>query len=134
MVGLRTKASWRGIPHGQLESVLADILPLLRTIPYDEFGIDSLLQFLDRRVLQLWVYGTFQTILITEIVHHPNYSVLVLKFGAGKITPEILRAGRGVVLPWAKMYGCTRVEVVGRRGWGKVLGLSPRPPAFVGEI
>ena len=133
MNSVKTK-SWAGVAHKHLELTLPEYLPLLRTIPLETLSVDNILYYLNTGVLQLWAYGPFEAILVTEIVHHPKYSVLVLKFGAGKITPDVIRAGREVVLPWAKTYGCTKVEVSGRKGWGRVFKLRPLPPTFIGEI
>ncbi len=133
MQSLKTK-SWSGVQRLHLDLTLPEYLPLLRTVPLETMSVDNILYYLSTGALQLWAYGLFETILITEIVHHPKYSVLVLKFGAGKITPEIIRGGRDVVVPWAKTYGCTKVEVVGRKGWGRLFNLRPLPPSFIGDL
>jgi hypothetical protein len=99
----------------------------------EDMTVDDVLNFLKQRVLQAWIIGN-DSVLITEIVHHPRHSLLVLKYGAGKISRAKLEAVRAVVFPWAKSYGCTKVEVAGRKGWARVLGLTQEIPLMRGEL
>lgn len=96
--------------------------------------LDNMLWFVSKREFQVWVYGDAEFVLITEIVHHPKHTILVLKFGAGRLSADAIRAGRSLVISWAKSYGCTKVEVAGRPGWAKVLGLTQKIPIYRGEL
>jgi hypothetical protein len=84
--------------------------------------------------LQLWVWKNGQFFLITEIVHHPNVSVVVLKWAAGRLSPDTIRTGREIVSKWAKTYGCSQVEVAGRPGWSRLLGMKPLVTIYRGEL
>lgn len=108
----------------------------LQTVPIDDMNVDNVLHFINKQVLQLWVALAPKPVgvLVTEIVHHPKHSVLVLKYGAGRLSLEAAKQVRAVVFPWAKMYGCTKVEVAGRKGWQRVLGLSQEIPLYRGDL
>lgn len=128
------KKSWRGISAAQVEPFLAELLPLLRRIDYDTLTLDAMLYHVSQRSLQLWVYGPFEGVLITEIVHHQRFTVLSLRYGAGKFSRDWIKSGREVVLPWAKRYGCTKIEVAGRPGWAKLFKLKPAFTLYRGDI
>lgn len=120
------------IPAPQIPNVAAVVKRHLRTIPWLDMPAELVIEFLIDRTFQLWMLPG--AILITEIVQHPTSTVLVLRYGAGKLPKNPKEVLSQVVIPWAKSYGCTRIEVVGRPGWQRVLGLTERHVIMRGQI
>lgn len=129
----------RGVPKYSVELIArrAEFNALLATLDLKVMTLDDLWDFVREGKLQLWVLENeknLQGLLLTEIIQHARVSVLLLRFGAGKFSREGVRLVREVVFSWAKTYGCTQVEVFGRKGWGKVLGLPEQTVVCRGEI
>ena len=57
------------------------------------------------------------SIIITEIVTFPRWSVLNFFLAAGRMSE--LQAMTPHILDWAKAHGCTRATLVGRKGWAR---------------
>lgn len=123
----------KAVPAQDLHAFEQFIREVLQKCPMEDMDTDDVLGFLASRDLQAWIIGN-DSVLITEIVKHPKHTILVLKYGAGKISRAKLEAARAVVFPWAKSYGCTKVEVAGRKGWARVLGLTQEIPLMRGEL
>ena len=126
--------SWRGILSEQTPSCAEWLENELCKLPMVDITPAQVLYHLRMAHLQLWVYGQHEFMLITEIVHRPNTTILLLRFGAGKLSRRLLQEGRAVVIPWAKSYGCEQVEVAGRAGWQRVLDLKPLVTLYRGEL
>lgn len=127
----------RGIHRDEVSRYEEFVTKGLETIPYDDMSPESVMTFLRSADLQLWILfhrGQPDAFIITEIVHRPARSVLIVKFGAGKMPPQAAEMFRAVVIPWAKMYGCSRVEVWGRPGWARLLNLREKLQVMRGEI
>lgn len=126
-----------GVKAGHLWRWEAQVKSLLETVPLVDMTVDNVLDFISRQTLQLWIArdGIKLTgLLLTEIVHHPKHSILVLKFGAGQLPVDPRGVLREIVFPWAKLYGCTKVEVAGRKGWKRILGLTQEIPHYRGDL
>lgn len=126
--------SWRGLIAPLTPQVRALVRYFLEDVPLEDISLDQLLAAIDERLFQVWVYGDYEGVLVTEIARRPLYTALLLRFGAGRFTRDWLRSGSALVIPWAKAHGCTRIEVAGRPGWGRLMGLKQLPPIYQGEI
>lgn len=71
-------------------------------------------------VIQVWGIGPPpQAVLIffTQISRYPTKSVLCVVWGAGRFEREMLPLLKATLMNYAKLSGCTSIEVRGRRGW-----------------
>lgn len=128
---------FEGVKSTHLWKWKEQVKALLSTISIHDMSVDNILDFVERQVLQLWITRDgvkLQGVLLTEIVHHPKHSILVLKYGAGKLPANAREILRDVVIPWGKMYGCSKIEVAGRKGWKRILGLTQEIPHYRGDL
>jgi hypothetical protein len=128
---------FEGVRATQLWRWEEQVKDLLSTVQIHDMSVDNILDFVGRQVLQLWILRDgvkVHGVLLTEIVHHPKHSILVLKYGAGKLPANAKKILRDIVIPWSKMYGCSKIEVAGRKGWKRVLGLTQEIPLYRGDI
>jgi hypothetical protein len=126
--------SWRGIHSARVHEHFGWLREQLAKIDLHDFTTGQVEHHLRQADLQLWLYRDRQFLLITEILNRPNNTVLLLRWGVGRFTRQMLVDGRAVVIPWAKSYGCSKVEVAGRPGWKRLLGLKPLVTVYRGEI
>lgn len=71
--------------------------------------------------MQLWtsLEGTqIKSICITQIQIHPKYKFLEIVMQAGQLT-SVEHLDK--IEQWGKSQGCTKVKLIGRRGWKKAL-------------
>jgi hypothetical protein len=123
-----------GVPAARLAGVEQEVRWWLGQVPLGDLGEDDVIRFLRQGVLQLWATPGMRGILITEILHHPKHSILLLRYGVGKLPDNAKDLLSQVVIPWAKSYGCRKIEVAGRPGWKRVLGLTERIIVMRGDI
>lgn len=88
----------------------------------ERFTLESIYQGIVSRDLQLWVAegSEIKAICITEIQKLPKTTVCLLFLCGGTDHKEWV----GHIKPierWAKSQGCNEMEIVGRKGWGRVL-------------
>jgi hypothetical protein len=57
---------------------------------------------------------------VTEVIDYPDRRVARIVLGAGRLVNH-WHALLGKLESWAREEGCVSIEVVGRRGWGRVL-------------
>ena len=70
--------------------------------------------------MQLWPGQ--RSAIVTEIADYPLKRVCVIGFAGGDI--EELRTATGLLIPWAKSKGCDQIDVYGRKGWVRALGMG----------
>lgn len=66
---------------------------------------------------QLWSFN--DSAIVTEIVEYPQRTVLRFWLAGGNLN-TLLKAERHIV-DWSKLYKCTGVEIIGRKGWQRML-------------
>ena len=94
----------------------------------DTHTLQSVLDAFDTNRAQAWC-GDRSTI-VTEILDFPLMRVCRIWLAGGdmaELTTEMLPQ----VEAWAKANGCTRMEIVGRKGWKRVLPEYSEPPQTV---
>lgn len=86
---------------------------------------------------QLWMFHRDGQVVgggATSVYEHKQGRYLNVWVAAGKIDPFIDEA-IGAVEHWAREIGCTAVEIVGRKGWGRRLeGYKPRAVVFEKDL
>ena len=66
---------------------------------------------------QLWAGKN--SVIVTEIVSYPNFKSVRFWLAGGRMS-ELLKMEKKVT-EWAKGIDCTVCEIIGRKGWEKVL-------------
>ncbi len=66
---------------------------------------------------------------ITEIVAYPRLKACRVFLAGGAL--DELRAMEPAITAWARGLGCTRIEVLGRPGWGRALTGSRSTAAWM---
>lgn len=101
------------------------IAPLLvRVLEREEVdnSLDDVRQFLLSGHMQAW-HIDWKTLLITQIqsfganAQQPTSKVCCVVFCAGEGLAEWLGAADGRISDWAESMGCTKLRIVGRKGW-----------------
>lgn len=67
--------------------------------------------------LQLWAGEGYAA--VTEVLNYPQRRVVLVHLAAGELAP-VLEA-EGELCKFAKVVGATGIELIGRKGWTKVL-------------
>ncbi len=67
--------------------------------------------------MQLWCNEGFAA--VTEVINYPQSRVVVIHLAGGALEPLLGAAGE--LDQFARMVGATGIEIVGRKGWAKVL-------------
>lgn len=57
--------------------------------------------------------------IVTEIVDYPNRAVCRIWLAGGDM--DELVEGEKMITEWAKSHGCDGIEIIGRKGWQKIL-------------
>jgi hypothetical protein len=73
---------------------------------------------------QAWSAGTpprIDVIVLTHVVQYPNVRALQALLCFGKRAEEVISVGEAFFEKEAVANGCGLLEIVGRRGWGKLL-------------
>ena len=125
---------WRGVPAAEVHGEFDWLRGQLQRLELYDITIGQIEYHLREADLQLWIYGDRQFALITEIVKRPNATILLLRWGVGKLSKQLIADGRLVVIPWAKSYGCEKVEVAGRAGWHRLFNLRPLVTIYRGDL
>lgn len=78
--------------------------------------------FLLKGICQLWLSWRdgIEAIAVTEIVCYPRLKAVRIFQLRGKDREHWLGFER-LIATWAKSEGCTRMELIGRKGWSRVL-------------
>ena len=84
----------------------------------DTHGIDDVKTALDEGAAQLWCGK--QSCVVTEIVDYPKAQACRIWLAAGD-KGELLGHMLADIEKWARNQGCSKMEVVGRKGWLRVL-------------
>lgn len=80
-------------------------------------NLEDVAMALHKDQMQLW--PGLESVLLTELVQYPRMKVFHVFLGAGKMTELIQMIP--YVVEQAKLEGCRKVTVTGRRGWERVL-------------
>lgn len=89
-----------------------------------EYGVGDYLDYLGNGVFDLWVIVKDNEVIgagVTAIVHHPQYNVCVIRLLSTDVGTGLETITTKTIERWAKVNGCKRLEMYGRKGWLKVL-------------
>lgn len=87
---------------------------------------------------QLWGFqdeaGDVIGVCATQVYEHRNGRYLNMWVCAGDLAP-VIRDGARMIEDWARSIGCVAVEIVGRKGWGRMLpNYVPRAIIFEKDL
>ena len=92
---------------------------LLNALEYSNgtHSLEDVAMALNKDEMQFW--PGINTAIVTEVITHPNYKSIHIFLAAGDMD-EVIR-----ILPFVeihgKMEGCTKMTMIGRKGWEKVM-------------
>lgn len=84
---------------------------------HDSHSLADVRQSVEEGTAQFFPFE--KSAIVTEIVDYPNRSVCRIWLAGGDMG-ELLE-GEKIVSDWAKSLGCHGMEIIGRKGWQKVL-------------
>jgi hypothetical protein len=84
---------------------------------HDSHSLADVRQSVDEGTAQFFPFE--KSAIVTEIVDYPNRSVCRIWLAGGDM--DELLEGEKIVSDWAKSLGCHGMEIIGRKGWQKVL-------------
>ena len=79
--------------------------------------IDDVLETVQRGDAQFWHYP--DAAVVTEIMDYPQKRVLRYWLAGGNLKP--LLKVEPSIRHWSQLWGCVGIEIIGRKGWHKVL-------------
>ena len=122
--GLVIKQLW-GVQQSELDDVWHDVLPFIQRVV--DKGSDKtakeIYQGLKKRRYQLWIAWDEQirACCITETIHHePDGFLCTIVMCAGDNLRRWINHIK-TIEEWAESKGCFAIELVGRKGWEKIL-------------
>ena len=80
-------------------------------------SLGDVLRLIAEGEAQFWPFD--DAAIVTEIVKYPQRTILRFWLAGGKL--ETLLAAEPEIVKWSKQWGCDGVEIIGRRGWHRVL-------------
>lgn len=101
---------------------------LLARIDQDTHTLEDIKAAIDAKIAQLWAGR--DSVIVTELIGFPRKRVCRIWLAAGdmdELTGEMLPD----VEDWAKAEGCATVEIIGRKGWTRVLKGYREPVAVL---
>ena len=90
---------------------------------YGKVSPEDVVEYVETGIAQLWVQyldGEPAAVVVTAIERYPSRDVLKVMLAAGKDAKRWKPYAQHAVEEFARATGCSSVEIVGRRGWGKV--------------
>lgn len=84
----------------------------------DTHDIHDVKTLVDEGAAQLWCGE--RSVVVTEVLEYPRTNVCRIWLAAGN-KHELVSRMLGDIEKWAKENGCSKIEVVGRKGWLRVL-------------
>lgn len=97
-----------------------EIEPLLSSIEITDLPLSQVREMVERREAQVWCIGTpIECVLLTKIENHKEHRFGLLWLCAGDL--RMVDSVREIVEHWFRSMGCKYVQIVGRRGWKKLL-------------
>lgn len=111
------------IPKDHIDDAWEYLGPVLERAldkAHGERTLDDLRDDCIRGDAQLWFRG--ESALVTQLIVYPRYKAARLLVCAGRMQDAI--PGFADVKEWAQKEGCKAMEICGRRGWVRALGMD----------
>jgi hypothetical protein len=110
------------------------VLSALNKVPHfwDYYTPESLLTMAVKGKVQVWLIGDERDVeltVVTSVVEYPNIKVLWIMAASGEKIDVYSERLHDVFEGYAKLQGCSRIEIRGRGGWLKKFGKF-RDPSY----
>ena len=91
---------------------------------YGEREIKDIFDELLQGSKQIWLHSEgdqFTTTVITHLITYPNKLTCEICYLGGEKGMHRYLSDIATIEEWAKLMGCTDVQIIGRKGWSKML-------------
>ena len=125
------------IPVEDLEFIWSQVKPQIEKALDGSYSSYDILEYIKQNRMQLWISWNdgIEASFVTEVCDYPQLRVLRWVLAGGSNMESWLDLVTSKVEDWAKRNNCQRLEIVGRKGWTKVLrDYEPQAVYFVKEL
>jgi len=125
------------VPVEDLEFIWSQVKPQIEKALDGSYSSCDILEYIKQNRMQLWISWNdgIEASFVTEVCDYPQLRVLRWVLAGGSNMESWLDLVTSKVEDWAKRNNCQRLEIVGRKGWTKVLrDYEPQAVYFVKEL
>jgi len=125
------------VPVEDLEFIWSQVKPQIEKALDGSYSSYDILEYIKQNRMQLWISWNdgIEASFVTEVCDYPQLRVLRWVLAGGSNMESWLDLVTSKVEDWAKKNNCQRLEIVGRKGWTKVLrDYEPQAVYFVKEL
>ena len=125
------------VPVEDLEFIWSQVKPQIEKALDGSYSSYDILEYIKQNRMQLWISWNdgIEASFVTEVCDYPQLRVMRWVLAGGSNMESWLDLVTSKVEDWAKRNNCQRLEIVGRKGWTKVLrDYEPQAVYFVKEI
>lgn len=97
-----------------------ELSPILSRVEGMDTPLSHMREMVASREAQVWCIGDpIECVLLTKIENTKEYRYGLLWIAAGDL--RLVEVANKIVEPWFKSLECKYVQIIGRRGWKKIL-------------
>lgn len=125
------------VPVEDLEFIWSQVKPQIEKALDGSYSSYDILEYIKQNRMQLWISWNdgIEASFVTEVCDYPQLRVMRWVLAGGSNMESWLDLVTSKVEDWAKKNNCQRLEIVGRKGWTKVLrDYEPQAVYFVKEL
>ena len=125
------------VPVEDLEFIWSQVRPQIEKALDGSYSSYDILEYIKQNRMQLWISWNdgIEASFVTEVCDYPQLRVMRWVLAGGSNMESWLDLVTSKVEDWAKRNNCQRLEIVGRKGWTKVLrDYEPQAVYFVKEL
>lgn len=125
------------VPVEDLEFIWPQVKAQLEKALDGSYSSYDILTYIKENRMQLWISWNdgIEASFVTEVCDYPQMRVMRWVLAGGSNMESWLTLLTEKVENWAKKNKCQRLEIVGRKGWTKVLrDYEPQAVYFVKEL
>lgn len=128
------------VPVEDLEFIWSQVVPHIERALDGSYSTYDILNNIQDNRMQLWISWNntdkrVEAAFVTEVCDYPQIRTMRWVLAGGNNMEEWLNPLLEKVENWAKKNKCQRLEIVGRKGWTKVLrDYNPQAVYFVKEL
>src|SRR6056300_1850383 len=125
------------VPVEDLEFIWLQVKPQIEKALDGSYSSYDILEYIKQNRMQLWISWNdgIEASFVTEVCDYPQLRVMRWVLAGGSNMESWLDLVTSKVEDWAKKNNCQRLEIVGRKGWTKVLSdYEPQAVYFVKEL
>jgi hypothetical protein len=120
-----------------LEFIWSQVEPQISRALEGSYSSYDIMKYIKENRMQLWISWNdgIEASFVTEVCDYPQIRVMRWVLAGGSNIENWLNPMKEKVESWAKKNNCQRLEIVGRKGWTKILrDYEPQAVYFVKEI